>query len=113
MTSECYLCTVEDGNETPFDKQKHALCLRCKAKLRRIAMDCDGVFMFLMGYNTVILSADRDLDLAVHQIRKTIVHQLEMSKQPIPSRDHLDNLVKHIVGGLDAYGFEDSDDQNR
>lgn len=35
---KCYLCTVEDGNTTPFDSEKHALCLLCTAKLRQLAI---------------------------------------------------------------------------
>lgn len=34
----CYLHEVEDGNETPFDPEKHWVCLICAAKLRSMTM---------------------------------------------------------------------------
>ena len=48
-TSErpCYLCTVEDGNETPFDGDYHTVCLLCAAKLR--AMGRGEGILFAMG----------------------------------------------------------------
>ena len=36
-TPPCYLCQVEDANETPFDPDQHRLCLICARKLEVMA----------------------------------------------------------------------------
>jgi len=33
----CYLCSEIDGNETPFDPEKHQICMNCGAKLLSLA----------------------------------------------------------------------------
>jgi len=35
--SICYVCQVEDANETPFDENQHRLCLLCARKLEVMA----------------------------------------------------------------------------
>lgn len=33
----CYVHEIEDANETPYDPEKHGLCMLCAAKLWEIA----------------------------------------------------------------------------
>jgi hypothetical protein len=32
--ANCYLCDVDDANETPYDPDRHQVCLACAAKLQ-------------------------------------------------------------------------------
>jgi hypothetical protein len=60
----------------------------------------------------------RDLELAVMQLRDTILHQLVTvppNKQPVRGLTFglVDNLARTIAGALDEYGVEDAEEATR
>ena len=63
----CYLCQIEDPNETPFDPDQHGMCLICVRKMEVLAdnSQIEGVGFVrwsnpYQGRSYVLSSVDED-----------------------------------------------------